>query len=117
MQKILPQDNVVVSSGKYRGKKGKVIQVFDQEKLVVVEGVNKIQRHLKPQQRGESGQRIEIDGPMSIANVSLVCAACGKPTRVGFSIQGSADKKKKVRMCKKCNKPVSVTVEPTKKKS
>jgi large subunit ribosomal protein L24 len=106
MLKIMQNDTVLVSAGKYRGKKGKVTQVFDEEKLVVVEGVNKIYRHIKPQRKGESGQRIEVTGPISIANVVLICPACGKPTRVGFETQGTGDKAKKIRICRKCKKPI-----------
>lgn len=116
MQKILPNDQVMVRSGKYRGKKGMVTQVFDAERMVVVEGVNKIYRHIKPQRQGESGQRLEVDGPISIANVALVCPSCNKPTRVGFTVQGEGDKAKKVRVCRKCDKPITKT-EPAKKKS
>jgi len=106
MHKILANDTVLVRAGKDRGKKGKVMQVFDAEKLVVVEGVNKIYRHIKPQRKGESGQRIELNGPISLANVSLVCSSCGKPTRVGFEMQREGDKAKKVRVCRKCKKPI-----------
>lgn len=114
MYKILQNDTVVVQSGKDRGKKGKVSQVFGEEKLVVVEGVNKIYRHIKPQRKGESGQRIEVNGPISIANVSLVCPSCGKPTRVGFTTKGTGSAAKKVRICRKCKKPITQKAEPAK---
>ncbi|MFO0704475.1 MAG: 50S ribosomal protein L24 [Candidatus Andersenbacteria bacterium] len=115
MLKIMQNDTVLVSAGKYRGKKGKVTQVFAEEKLVVVEGVNKIYRHIKPQRKGESGQRIELTGPISIANVALLCPSCGKPTRVGFETQGTGEQAKKIRICRKCKKPIVQKAAATKK--
>ncbi|MFH0830863.1 MAG: 50S ribosomal protein L24 [Parcubacteria group bacterium] len=115
MLKIARNDIVLVRSGKNRGKKGKVTQVFSAERMVVVEGVNKIVRHIKPPRRGESGQRLEVFGPIPVANVALICPSCGKPSRVGFTLQGTGDKATKVRVCRKCKKPVTVKVEAKKK--
>lgn len=115
MQKIAKNDTVIVRSGKGRGKKGKVLQVLPVENLVVVDGVNKVYRHVKPQRQSESGQRLEVNGPISIANVMLICPACDKATRVGFKIQGSGEAAKKIRMCRKCKKPVLAKLD--KKKS
>lgn len=111
MIKIARNDTVLVRSGKDRGKKGKVLQVLPVEGLVVVEGVNKIVRHLKAQRRGEHGQRLEINAPIQLANVVLMCPNCHKPSRVGFSEQGD----KKVRVCKQCKKPVMAKKEEPKK--
>ena len=112
--KLLRNDTVLVRSGKDVGKKGKILQVFPHERLVVVEGVNKIVRHLRPQKRGESGQKLEVDGPIPMANVALICPSCGKPTRVGFGFQGTGKDKKKVRICHKCSK--TVVPKPLEKK-
>lgn len=122
MYKITRGDTVLVRSGKSRGKKGKVQQVFINESLVVVEGVNKVVRHLKARKRGESGQKLEVFGPVSLANVVLVCPSCSKPSRVGFGWQGTGDNKTKVRVCKACKKPITLaktdkTKEAGKKKS
>jgi len=116
MYKVQQNDTVVVLSGKDRGKRGKVEQILPVEGLIVVEGVNKIFRHVKPQQQGESGQRIEVSGPIQISNVMVVCPACSKPSRISFSIQGEGVKKQKVRMCRKCNKPLTKQTESTKTK-
>lgn len=115
MLKISKNDTVIIQSGKDRGKKGKVTQVFAAERMVVVDGVNKIVRHLKAPRRGEAGQRIEVFAPIQVANVALVCPSCGKPTRVGFSQQGTGESAKKVRICRKCKKPVIIKTEAKKK--
>jgi large subunit ribosomal protein L24 len=117
MLKIQKNDTVVVRSGKGRGKKGKVLQVLPTERLVVVEGVNKVFRHIKPQRRGEKGQRIEVNGPIQLANVSLVCPNCSEPARVGFTMQGTGSNAKKVRLCHSCDKPIVAKVVTPKKKS
>lgn len=96
--KIKKDDNVLVVAGKDRGKKGKVLQVFDNEKRLVVEGVNKLFKHLKQRKGKEKGERIEFNAPIASSNVMLICSKCNKPVRVGFKMQD----KKKQRVCKKC---------------
>lgn len=100
---IRRDDMVKVLAGKDRGKKGKIIQVFPDENLVVVEGVNKMYKHLKSNRRGEPGQKIEFNGPVKMSNVQLICSKCGKPTRVGHKIEAD----KKVRVCKKCKEVIA----------
>lgn len=65
-------DEVLVLSGKDRGKKGKVLQVLRQEGLVVVEGVNKMYKYIRKQRRGDTGQRIEFFGPIHVSKVKRV---------------------------------------------
>ena len=100
--KIKTNDNVKVISGKSRNKTGKIIQVFPAESRVVVEGLNIIKKHLRPQKRGEKGQIIELSAPMSSSNVMLVCPKCSKPTRVKYIF----DKDIKRRACAKCGQPI-----------
>lgn len=102
--KIKKGDNVLISAGKDRGKKGKVSQVFPSEKKIVVENINKMIRHVKPKREGEKGQRIEFFAPIDVSNVMLICPKCGKTTKVGFKI---AKGKEKQRICKKCNEAIS----------
>ena len=88
-------------SGKDRGKTGKVISVLGgKEKVirVVVEGLNKIKKNQRPKKQGQKGQIIEVERPVNISTVQLVCASCGKPTRTAHKIDGQ----NKVRVCKKC---------------
>jgi len=96
--KIKTGDKVTIILGKDRGKSGKIIQVFSKENKVVVEGLNKIKKHLRTNRRGEKGQIIELSAPISASNVMLVCPKCTKESRTGYKIEG----KTKQRICKKC---------------
>lgn len=96
--KIKTNDNVKVLSGKDAGKTGKVIQVFPKEEKVVVEGVHIMKKNMKPNKKGEKGQKIELAGPVHMSKVALVCPKCNTATRVGYKTEGS-DKK---RVCRKC---------------
>ena len=96
--RIKKGDNVLVVTGKDRGKKGKVLRAFPREARIMVEGVNVRKKHVRAKRAGQKGQIVEMPGVFSVSNVKLLCVKCGKPTRVGYSI---ADKKK-VRICKEC---------------
>jgi len=91
--KIKTGDKVKVIAGKDKGKEGKVIQVFPALGKVVVEGVNIVKKHLRPQKKGEKGQRIELPGPIHTAKVMLIDPQSGKPTRVGYKQDGSVKKR------------------------
>ena len=98
-------DTVVVLSGKDKGKQGKVIQALPKKNKVVVEGVNKVKRHTKPNQSAPQGGILVKEAPMFAAKVMLVCPACGKATRVAHKdVNG-----KSVRACKKCGEVVDQT--------
>ena len=92
--RIRRDDEVVVISGKDRGKSGKVLRVDPKNQRVFVEGLNIIKRHMRPQQvrgadRAETvGGVIEKEGPIHISNVMLVDPKDKKPTRVGVSREG-----------------------------
>lgn len=96
--KIKKDDTVVVIKGKDRGKKGKILQIISTENRIVVEGVNKLYKHLKQRKGKEKGERIEFNAPIASSNVMIFCSKCSKPVRVGIEIKD----KKKVRVCKKC---------------
>ncbi len=96
--KIKTNDKVKIVAGKDRGKEGKVIQVFPSAGKIVVEGLNIMKKHLRPKNRGEKGQIIELAAPFYAANALVICEKCGKPTRIGYRLDG--DKKK--RICRKC---------------
>src|ERR671911_897918 len=92
-------DNVLVITGKDRGKKGRVLKVVPAKNRLVVEGVNMIKRHTKPNpQRNVKGGIVEREASLHASNVQLVCPECGKMTRIGHRIQGD----RKVRICRKC---------------
>ncbi len=96
--KIKKADIVLVISGKDKGKKGKILQVFPQINKIIVEGVNLRKKHRKPKKSGEKGQIVTLPGHISASNVKLICLKCHKPARTAYKI---ADKKK-YRICKKC---------------
>ena len=94
-------DNVVVTTGKDRGKRGRVLKVLPAVNRVVVEGVNLIKRHTKPNpQRQIKGGLVEREAPLHASNVQVVCPECGKATRIGRRILGDG---RKVRICRKCD--------------
>ncbi|MEK7569989.1 MAG: 50S ribosomal protein L24 [Patescibacteria group bacterium] len=92
-------DNVYVTTGRSRGKKGKILQVFPSTDLVVVEGINERTRHIRSRRGNEKGQKISFFAPVHASNVMLVCSKCGKPRRMSMHI--AADGKKQ-RVCAKC---------------
>jgi large subunit ribosomal protein L24 len=97
---IRRNDNVVVITGKDRGKRGRVLKVDPSKNRLIVEGVNFIKRHTKPNpQRQIKGGVIEREASLHSSNVQLVCPECDKPTRLGRKILGDG---RKVRICRKC---------------
>lgn len=96
--KLKKGDTVKILRGKDRGRTGKIEKILPKKGKVFVEGINLCKKHVKPQGKDKPGGIVEINKPLPIANVMLVCPKCSKPTRVGFEIQG----KEKVRVCKKC---------------
>ena len=95
-------DTVLVRSGNDRGKQGKVLEVSPKEKKVIVEGINKVKKHVKPRQMGEAGGIIEAEAPMYATKVQLVCPKCKKPTRLAHKFVDEKGKQTKKRVCKKC---------------
>ena len=95
-------DEVIVINGKYRGHKGKVLQVAPAEGKVIVEGANIVTKHVKPRKMGEPGGLIKAESALYADKVQLVCPKCGRATRVGHAAKVNGQKDKK-RICKKCN--------------
>jgi large subunit ribosomal protein L24 len=106
--KIKSNDKVIVTAGKDKGKKGKVTKVIPKSNKIVVEGINIIKKHIKPKKRGEKGQKISVNSPINVSNVSLICPKCAKPTRVKYSVAKSGDK---YRICGKCQENIESKVE------
>jgi large subunit ribosomal protein L24 len=97
---IRRNDNVIVVTGKDRGKRGRVLKVLPEKNRLIVEGVNFIKRHTKPNpQRQIKGGVAEREAALHASNVQLVCPECGRPTRIGRKILGDG---RKVRICRKC---------------
>lgn len=91
-------DTVLVITGKYKGKQGKVLATFPKANKVAVEGVNIVHKHEKARKANETSKIVTEEAPIDVSNVEVVCDKCGKATRVGHSVVGD----KKVRVCKKC---------------
>ena len=94
--KIKKGDEVIVISGKYKGVKGKVLEARPSESRVVVEGVNRTKRHIKPTQE-KPGHIIDLEAPVHVSNVAIFDAKAKKPSRVGYKIADG----KKIRISKK----------------
>ncbi len=82
--KIKKGDNIIVIAGKDKGKGGKVVKTFPEERKVIVDGINISKKHRKATKEGQSGQIVEKAMPLNTSNVSLVCPQTGKPTRVSI---------------------------------
>lgn len=96
-------DKVVVISGKDKGKEGKITHVLRKENRVVVEGVNIVKKHVKPNGQN-TGSIVEVEAPIHASNVMIVDPKTGKRTRIGHTI----DKKgKKIRVTKKSNESLN----------
>ena len=93
-------DNVVVISGKDKGKKGKVLSVGINKKTVLVEGINIATKHTKARRAGETGGIVHQEAPIDISNIMLVHE--GKVTKIGYKIEGD----KKVRVAKSTGKVI-----------
>lgn len=99
MNKIKRDDVVLVIAGKDRGKQGTVRLVMPREGRLMVQGVNMVKRHQKPQAQGTQAGIIEKEAPIQISNVVLVCKSCKRPARVGFGFRPDGVK---ARVCRRC---------------
>ncbi len=108
-------DNVLVTAGIDSGKVAEVLECFPEEGKVTVKGVHMITKHNKPRSAQDKGGIVKKEGKIDASNVSIVCPACGKATRVAH---GKNDKGEKVRLCKKCGASLDSGVKkPTEKKA
>ena len=100
---VKKNDMVKVIAGKNQGKSGKILRVFPDKSRIVVEGLNIIKRHTRPNQLNPEGGIVEKEAPLSISNVMLVCGSCNQATRTGVRLLEDGSK---TRYCKKCNESV-----------
>ena len=101
--KIRKNDTVIIIAGKDRGKKGKVRRAFPNEDRLVVEGLNMIKRHSRARGAARQAGIIELEAPIHVSNLMLLCDKCGKPTRVGFRFLADG---KRVRICNSCREVI-----------
>lgn len=106
--KLKKNDVVLIISGKDRGKKGKIIEVFPKKGKILVEGINLIKKSVRPKKSGEKGQIISMPSPIDASKTKIICSRCGKAVRIGYrkiiKSESHQDQKKnkKIRICKKC---------------
>ena len=105
---VRSKDQVVVISGKDKGKKGKITAAYPKTGKVVVEGVNMVTKHQKARNAMQPGGIIHKEAPIDASNVMLVCPKSGKAARVSHKItmvetDNGGKKRKMIRVCKKCN--------------
>jgi len=101
--RIKKNDTAVVITGKNKGAKGRVLVVTPEKSKVVIEGVNIVKKHMKPNKQYQQGGIIDKEAPLHISNVMLVCPKCQKPTRIANSVLGDG---RKLRACKKCKEVI-----------
>jgi len=93
-------DEVVVINGKYRGKRGQVLEVSPKEGKVIVKGVNIVTKHVKPRRQDEQGGLIKAESALYASKVQLICPKCHRPTRIGHSFKVVKGERTKFRQCK-----------------
>lgn len=98
--KIHKDDNVEIIAGKDKGKRGAVVCVLEKNGhvRVIVSGANLVKKAIKRRSQQDAGGIAEIEAPLDISNVALVCKKCGRPVKAGYKIDGD----KKTRVCRKC---------------
>ncbi len=95
---VKKDDKVIVISGDDKGKIGKVLEVSPKEGKVIVEGVNMVQKHVKPRKQGDKGGIISVEGAMYADKVQHYCDTCKKGVRVKVAEKNG----KKIKVCAKC---------------
>jgi large subunit ribosomal protein L24 len=95
--KLRKGDEVIITTGKDKGKRGKIEKILVSGTKVFLPGLNVYKKHVKKQAEDKPGGIIDLPRPLPIGNVALICPKCGKPTRIGFKVDG-----RKMRICKKC---------------
>jgi large subunit ribosomal protein L24 len=103
MRRIRRDDQVLVISGKERGKQGQVREVLPKQERVIVTGLNMVKRHKRSTDQRTPAGIIDKEAPIHISNVKLICASCQKATRVGFRTGNDGAK---IRVCRSCGEDI-----------
>ncbi|MBL7208683.1 MAG: 50S ribosomal protein L24 [Dehalococcoidia bacterium] len=98
--KIRKNDTVLIIAGREKGKKGKVRRAFPEKDSVTVDGVNMVKRHSRARGAARQAGIIELEAPLNVSNMLLVCGKCNRPVRVGFRF---LDDGRKARICRSCH--------------
>lgn len=99
MFSIRKEDIVLVTTGKDKGKKGRVLTTFPKLSQALVEGINLVKKARRKSQQDQQGGIIDIEAPISISNLMLFCKSCNQAARVGIRVSPDGSKS---RYCKKC---------------
>ncbi|MBG93095.1 MAG: 50S ribosomal protein L24 [Chloroflexi bacterium] len=101
--KIKKDDTVQILSGRDRGRRGDVRHIINKKGRAIVDGLNIVKRHRRSRSAQEASEIVEMESPIDLSNLSLVCHICDKPTRVGFRFLND---ERKVRFCKRCEESI-----------
>jgi len=105
---IKKNDQVQIISGDDNGKQGRVLKVYPEEKRIIVEGINFIKRHTRPNQKLPQGGIIEREGPINTSNAMVICPKCNQLTKTGMkqTVDETTGKISRIRYCKKCGEMI-----------
>ena len=95
--KLKKEDTVQITTGKDKGKRGRILKILRGKDRVVVQGINLVKKAKKRRNQQDRGGIIELEAALHSSNVAIVCKKCG-PTRIGHKIEGN----NKTRICRKC---------------
>ena len=100
--KLRKGDTVTVLSGNDKGKSGEILEVIPKLNRIIVKNINIRKKATKPRKAGEEGGIISREFPINASKVAIVCPKCGKPTKIGYKVEGDT----KVRICRKCKEEI-----------
>ena len=100
---IRKNDDVMVISGKERGKTGKVLRVLPKRGAIIIERVNMVKRHSRPRGAQQPGGIVEKEAFITASNIMILCGKCNAPVRVGRKILADGEK---IRICRRCGEAV-----------
>ncbi len=101
--KVRRRDTVQLMTGKDRGRRGEVRQVLRKDQRVIVTGANMVKKHRRSTSATAPSDILEVEAPLHVSNVRVVCTSCDEATRIGFRI---LDDGRKVRYCKSCDEAI-----------
>lgn len=100
--KLKKGDQIIITTGKDKGKRGKIERFYEEGTKALVPGLNIFKRHMKKRSETDKGGIIDFPRPFPVGNIALICPKCHKPTRVGFEVKGDS----KIRVCRKCGNKI-----------
>ncbi len=92
-------DEILVISGKHRGKSGKIEKINQGSNRAVIAGINLAKKSVKPSKKAPKGGRVEFPAPIHVSNLKYLCLNCNKPSKLTYKLD---NKNKKIRICKSC---------------